>query len=143
MYFGESALYLESVNRKDLSPSDFGIPSLKKYPMHDAKHVKLAIKFFNHVDKEHEEELAKNIKKKIKEFNVTDINPSDKNRFFNYYTEDTTIQEASKIQYVEKNHKRFKRPDKCPKCGGEVGVFFRGEPVALCKDCDYYIGTIC
>ncbi len=64
----------------------FGIPSLKKYPMPDADHVKSAIKFFNYVDKEHEEELANNIIRYINKYKVSDINPSEKNRFFNYYT---------------------------------------------------------
>ena len=37
---------------------DFGIPELKKYPMPDKDHVLAAIRMFNHVDKEHEKELA-------------------------------------------------------------------------------------
>jgi len=83
MYFGEF-VFLE-FSRKNLSDSDYGIPELKKYPMPDAKHVKLAIKFFNYVEPKYEKELATNIKKKIKQFNVTDINYSEKNRFFKYY----------------------------------------------------------
>lgn len=63
--------------------TDFGIPSLKKYPMPDAKHVKLAIKFFNYVDKEHEAELAKNIKKYAKKYGV-ELEAGDNNRFSNY-----------------------------------------------------------
>ena len=46
--------------------TDFGIPSLKKYPMPDPDHVKAAIRMFNHVDEEHEKELANNIIKYIK-----------------------------------------------------------------------------
>ena len=83
MYFGEFVLY--EFSRKNLDDSDFGIPELRKYPMPDAKHVKLAIKFFNYVEPKYEKELAKNIIKKIKEFNVTDITYSEKNRFFKYY----------------------------------------------------------
>lgn len=63
--------------------TDFGIPSLKKYPMPDAKHVKLAIKFFNYVDKEHEAELAKNIKKYAKKYGV-ELEAGENNRFSNY-----------------------------------------------------------
>jgi deoxyadenosine/deoxycytidine kinase len=63
--------------------TDFGIPSLKKYPMPDAKHVKLAIKFFNYVDKEHEEELARNIKKYAKKYGV-ELEAGENNRFSNY-----------------------------------------------------------
>jgi len=63
--------------------TDFGIPSLKKYPMPDAKHVKLAIKFFNYVDKEHETELARNIKKYAKKYGV-ELEAGENNRFSNY-----------------------------------------------------------
>jgi nucleoside-triphosphatase THEP1 len=63
--------------------TDFGIPSMKKYPMPDAKHVKLAIKFFNYVDKEHEEELARNIKKYAKKYGV-ELSAGEGNRFSNY-----------------------------------------------------------
>ena len=63
--------------------TDFGIPSMKKYPMPDAKHVKLAIKFFNYVDKEHEAELAANIKKYAKKYGV-ELEAGEKNRFSNY-----------------------------------------------------------
>lgn len=61
----------------------FGIPSMKKYPMPDAKHVKLAIKFFNYVDKAHEEELANNIKKYAKKYGV-ELSAGENNRFANY-----------------------------------------------------------
>jgi deoxyadenosine/deoxycytidine kinase len=63
--------------------TDFGIPSMKKYPMPDAKHVKLAIKFFNYVDKEHEQELATNIKKYAKKYGVK-LEAGENNRFSNY-----------------------------------------------------------
>lgn len=63
--------------------TDFGIPSMKKYPMPDAKHVKLAIKFFNYVDKEHEQELATNIKKYAKKYGV-ELTAGEGNRFSNY-----------------------------------------------------------
>ena len=63
--------------------TDFGIPSMKKYPMPDAKHVKLAIKFFNYVDKEHEAELARNIKKYAKKYGV-ELSAGEGNRFSNY-----------------------------------------------------------
>ena len=34
-------------------------------------------------------------------------------------------------------------PKKCPICGAGVGLFFRGEPVFLCKDNDkHYFGTL-
>lgn len=77
--------FIHEMSRSKLDDSEFGVPSQRKFPLNDAKHVKLAIKFFNYVDKEHEAELAKNIIKKIKEYNITDIKYSEKNRFFKYY----------------------------------------------------------
>lgn len=81
----EFTLYVsESVKRSDIDPDDFGLPKERKYPMHDEKHVRLAIKFFNHVEKDKEKELAKNIKIKMKEYNINDIEVGPNNRFKNY-----------------------------------------------------------
>lgn len=74
-----NSFILESSNDKN-----YGLPELKKYPMPDAKHVKSAIKFFNYVDAEHEEELANAIKRNIKKFNLSDITVGSKNRFSKY-----------------------------------------------------------
>lgn len=71
--------------RNSLKSSDFGIPLKKKYPINDIDHIKAAIRMFNHVSKEDEETLAKNIIKKLKEMNITDIEVSEKNRFYKYY----------------------------------------------------------
>ena len=82
--------------------TDFGIPSLKKYPMPDPDHVKAAIRMFNHVDDEHEEELANNILKYIKKYKMTDINVGKDNRFHKYYSpsEDAVITDvASQVPY--------------------------------------------
>ena len=79
--------------KNKLKDSDFGLPSLRKYPMPDAAHVKSAIKFFNYVDKKNEAELAKNIKKKAKEYGV-DIKVGETNRLKNYVTESEIISES-------------------------------------------------
>lgn len=82
--------------------TDFGIPSLKKYPMPDPDHVKAAIRMFNHVDDDHEEELANNILKYIKKYKMTDINVGKDNRFHKYYSpsEDAVITDvASQVPY--------------------------------------------
>lgn len=77
---------LTSKQRKELSDSDYGIPSQRKYPMPDPAHVLAAIRFFNHVDQSHEKELAHNIIKKIKEFNMADqVHVGDGNRFKPYW----------------------------------------------------------
>lgn len=63
---------------------NYGLPELKKYPMPDVSHVKSAIRFFNYVDKEHEEELANAIKRNIKKFGIKKINVGTKNRLSKY-----------------------------------------------------------
>lgn len=40
-----------------------------------------------------------------------------------------------------KNEKGEEIPKKCPKCGGDIGLFFKGEPVYLCKNCNKYFGV--
>ena len=80
--------YVDEMSAKErnaLKDSDFGIPSKRKYPLDTEAHVRSAIKFFNYCDKEDEKELASNIIKAMKRFNITDIKVSDKNRFSKYY----------------------------------------------------------
>lgn len=80
----------------------YGIPDQKKFPLPDEKHVLSAIKFFNYVDEEHEKQLASNIKKKIKEYDMTDkVNVGDKNRFKKYWNE-SVIEESVESKYLEK-----------------------------------------
>jgi hypothetical protein len=44
---------------------------------------------------------------------------------------------------LEKDGKRgIIPPKKCDKCGGDTGIFFKGEPVCLCKKCGKYFGTV-
>lgn len=80
----------EKVKHSDVEDSDeglYGIPEIKKYPMPDKKHVKSAIRFFNYVDPKYEEELAKAILEKAKEFGLNleeDITVGDENRFKKY-----------------------------------------------------------
>ena len=64
----------------------YGLPTLKKYPMPDADHVRSAIKFFNYVDSRHEKELAGEILARMKEYGIsfTDLNVGDENRFKKY-----------------------------------------------------------
>ena len=41
----------------------------------------------------------------------------------------------------KKNDKGEEIPKKCPKCGGDIGLFLKGEPVYLCKNCNKYFGV--
>ena len=171
----EKALY--SKERKELSPSDYGLPDKCKYPMTDAAHVQSAIRFFNYVSEDDEQELAQNIIKKAKKFNVP-IRCGKKNRLSKYITEDTayngflsedvygvingTIKQhiaqmnnpdqydyvkSTQYPYTKRKKKVLQEVDKeykkCTKCGSNnIGVFFMGEPVYKCKDCDKYLGVV-
>ena len=76
---------LKAKDRNKLDDSEFGIPSLRKYPIHDKAHVSAAIQRFNHVDVKHEKELAHNIIKAMKKFGMmNEVEVSDKNRFKKY-----------------------------------------------------------
>ena len=54
------------------------------------------------------------------------------------------VDEGTILEVEYKNDKGEEVPKKCPKCGANVKVFFRGEPVFVCsnKDCDTYYGTV-
>ena len=76
-------------DKEDEEDQKYGVPDLKKFPMPDAKHVKSAIKFFNYIDPEHEEELARSIMKRMKEYGIdaNELNVGDENRFKKYLEE--------------------------------------------------------
>lgn len=76
---------MTAAERNRLKDSDFGLPSKRKYPLDTEAHVRSAIRFFNYVDPEDEVELAGNINKAIKKFNITDIKVGKNNRFSKYY----------------------------------------------------------
>ena len=75
---------LSTKERNKLDDSEFGIQELRKYPLHDKKHVYLAIKMFNHVEEEYEQELAIAIKKKMKEYKISKDIVTEKNRLYKY-----------------------------------------------------------
>ena len=80
--------YFDSIHEDKLKSSErtcFGLPSKGKYPMPDAGHVLQAIRMFNYCSQEDEEELAANINKYIKAYNMKDIHVGEKNRFAKYY----------------------------------------------------------
>ena len=82
---------LLEMKRSELDDSEFGLPKLRKYPMPDKDHVLSAIRFFNYVSPENEKELARNIKKKMKQYNISTDRVGDKNRLKKYLTEDMDI----------------------------------------------------
>lgn len=56
--------------RDALPDSEFGLPKQRKFPIHDKKHLLMAIKMFHHCPIEDRPELARNIARKAKKFNV-------------------------------------------------------------------------
>ena len=83
-YINEEAM--TTATRNSLPDSEFGIPSQRRYPLNDEKHILLAIRFFNHVEEKYEKELASNIIKKVKEHNMADkVHVGEKNRFKSYW----------------------------------------------------------
>lgn len=91
MYESKKTYFLDEAKLKADERTEFGIPSLKKYPMPDRGHVMAAIRMFNHVDSAHEKELATNIKKKMKFYNISPEVVGEKNRLSKYIHEDMDI----------------------------------------------------
>ena len=87
---------LSAKERKELSDSDYGVPELRKYPLTDKQHVSSAITYFDKCDKKYQPELARNIIKKIKEY---DMEPevSKDNGFYPYYQDYLKQRESDKI----------------------------------------------
>lgn len=88
---------VSSVVKEASEDKCYGIPDQKKFPLPDEKHVLSAIKFFNYVDEEHEKQLASNIRKKIKEYDMADkVHVGDNNRFKKYWNE-SVIEESVEL----------------------------------------------
>lgn len=89
--YGDYRLYeMSAEERNDLEDDDFGIPELRKYPIHDKKHVEQAVKMFNHVDKRYESELADNLLDAMERYHISTNIIGDKNRLKKYIKEETT-----------------------------------------------------
>ena len=76
----EAALTKEE--RNNLPASDYGIPSLKAYPINDKGHIQKAIQLFSHAKPKNKKQLAKNIADKIIELKLVGkikVNPKNPN----------------------------------------------------------------
>ena len=90
----EEEAYISDLQHGELSDEEvekrkYAFPEERKFPMPDADHVKSAIRFFNYVDPDKEELLAKAILARKKEYGLTsdDISVGDENRFKKYIPE--------------------------------------------------------
>lgn len=103
---------LTAADRKDLKDSDFGIPELRKFPLVDAEHVKMANTFFHFAPAKYKAELAKKIldaanKMKIDTSNWKKVNEVAKKHDKAHedddgseMSEDGPIQEANLLKIV-------------------------------------------
>lgn len=95
--FDESMLEaaLPAKERNKLPDSAFGLPKERKFPLHDAKHVKLAVKMFGHCPEKDRKALAKKIDAAMTKFKIN-MKISKKNPIAQYLpksrlNEDTDI----------------------------------------------------
>lgn len=90
LYYGqmeEKTVSHAELTDEELEKRKYAIPEERKFPMPDAKHVKSAIRFFNYIEPEREEQLAKAILARMKEYGLVlgeDITVGDDNRFKKY-----------------------------------------------------------
>jgi hypothetical protein len=68
IFLMEKSLTVEE--RKAIPSKDFGIPSKRKYPLHNKSHVRTAISFFRYCPEDEKKELASNIIKKAKKYKI-------------------------------------------------------------------------
>lgn len=85
------------MKRSKLPDNIFGIPEERKYPMPDKKHTLSAIKLFGHVEDKYEKELANNIIKNMKKFNISNDVVGDDTRLKKYLNESLSVDDSDKF----------------------------------------------
>lgn len=75
---------LDSEARNKIDSKEFGLPLQRRYPLNDRSHVMAAIRMFNHVEPQYEKELAKNVIRKMKEYNISPDTVGKNNRLRKY-----------------------------------------------------------
>lgn len=93
------------LKRSELPDEVFGIPEERKYPMPDKRHTLSAIKLFGHVEDKYEKELAKNIIKNMKKFNISNDAVGDSNRLKKYLKEETEYENTAEFILDENTFK--------------------------------------
>lgn len=109
------------MKRSELPDSVFGIPEERKYPMPDKRHTLSAIKLFGHVEPKYEEELAKNIIKNMKKYNIPESAVGKDNKLRKYI--DKYYNEASLLEgYIFNEKDIYYNKDKFD--SGEINLCF-------------------
>lgn len=111
------------MKRSELPDEVFGIPEERKYPMPDKRHTLSAIKLFGHVEPKYEEELAKNIIKNMKKYNIPEsaVGKDNKLRKYidKYYNESVELIEE---RYLINDKDIYYNKDKFD--SGEINLCF-------------------
>ena len=84
--------------RNSLSDDQFGLPSQRKFPLNDKKHVRLAVQMFKHCPEKDRAELAGNIKKAANKFNMT-LNVGEKTTAYKYLSESSVKEAINSIAF--------------------------------------------
>lgn len=91
---------LSAEDRNNLKDSDFGLPESRSFPLNDESHIRSAIRFFKFAKKSEKRELAKNINKKLKQFDMK-VKVSKSNPFYSY-VDRTALLESYDNEYIKK-----------------------------------------
>lgn len=96
---------LSTAERKDLRKNQFGLPDKRKYPLTDEAHVKSAISYFYKCPEEDRHELAKNIERAAKRYNVEISEDSEVAKYLHKATEESFLsyvtEMTSAIEYSD------------------------------------------
>lgn len=105
--FDESMLEaaLPAKERNKLPDSVFGLPKERKFPLHDAKHVKLAVKMFGHCPEKDRKALAKKIDAAMTKFEIN-MKISKKNPIAQYLPKNRINESAEAKCFADKTHRR-------------------------------------
>ena len=83
---GEKSKKMTKKERDALRDDEFGLPSMRKYPLNDEEHIRQAVRMFHYCKGPNKQELANNIAKKVREKGlVGKITVSKKNPFKKYF----------------------------------------------------------
>ena len=93
---------LRAKQRNRLHDKTFGLPEERKYPLNDEGHVRQAIRMFGHCEEGKRKELARNIKKAMNKFGISNDSVGNENPLKEYLNEssDLYMQSASHVDYL-------------------------------------------